>query len=158
MSINNEFVRKQEERIYLDTLALLYPAFPRGKIIASESPDFVVRSGLRQVTGIEITQMTRREFNWLEGRRGHFLPRLTREQLVELIRYKEDKLALYMRKKLSQIWLVIVAKGFSNPAPYNIRNQLESWHIESRFDRVIMIDLRKNQLYMVSENKAGQQG
>jgi len=38
-------MRKQEERAYLDTLALLDPGFPDGRIMASESPDFVIRTG-----------------------------------------------------------------------------------------------------------------
>lgn len=113
MNDNNEHTRKQEERAYLDTLALLYPGFPDGRIMASESPDFVIRSGPRQATGIEITRMTRKDFNWL----------------------------------------LIIVKGFSNPGPFNIHNQLQNWHIESSFDRVLLIDLEKNLLYPVCEKQ-----
>ena len=153
MNDNNEHTRKQEERAYLDTLALLYPGFPDGRIMASESPDFVIRSGPRQATGIEITRMTRKDFNWLEGRAGYFLPLLTRDQLVEKIRTKEEKLELYRKKRLHEIWLVIIVKGFSNPGPFNIHNQLQNWHIGSSFDRVLLIDLEKNLLYPVCEKQ-----
>ena len=141
--------RKHEERAFLDTLALLYPEFPDGRIIPSESPDFIIRSGKKHTTGIEVTLLTKKEYNWLEGKALHFLPSLSRDHLVEMIRYKEEKIGLYRSKKLNEIWLLIIAKGLSNPAHFNITNQLENWHIDSSFDRVLLIELKRNRLVEV---------
>lgn len=45
------------ERWYLDRFKLLYPAFPEGTIVKTESPDFVIET-VRGTIGIELTELS----------------------------------------------------------------------------------------------------
>lgn len=51
-------LKKQEERIILEYFTRAVSDFPKGKIHASESPDFIVASGPKKRIGIEITRLT----------------------------------------------------------------------------------------------------
>ncbi len=50
--------KKSEERNILEYFSRLYHDFPKGKIIETESPDFIVSPGPKQRLGIEITRLT----------------------------------------------------------------------------------------------------
>lgn len=56
-------IKKQSEINYLNFFRELYPDFPRGKLVAGESPDFMVRSTRGNHTGIEITSLYRNHSN-----------------------------------------------------------------------------------------------
>lgn len=129
--------KKDAERAFLDLVSELYAGFPSGKIVSSESPDFIIQSGPKKKIGVELTRYDRPGFS----------PRLSKSTLLELIRSKEQKLRIYQNKRLSGIWLVILADGFSNSPVFNFRNQLENWKIESRFDTVLLLDLMGEKVY-----------
>lgn len=147
--------RKQEERAALELLAGMDPLFPRGRIRAGESPDFIVWTGRREKTGIEVTRLTRPDSAAFVDS-GHFTPRLTRELLEERIRAKETRLPLYRQKKLARIWLLILASGFSNSRAFNVSNQLDAWELQSDFDRVILLDQSVERLYEAASRYPGQ--
>lgn len=56
-------IKKQSEINFLNFFRERYPDFPKGKLVAGESPDFMVRSTGGNHTGIEITSLYRNHFN-----------------------------------------------------------------------------------------------
>jgi hypothetical protein len=140
--------KKREEREYLDLLIDLYPGFPAGRVIHSESPDFIVQSTRKQKTGIELTRLTRTEGDHFEGS-GHFHPDFSLDSLQELLNCKESKIGLYKTKGVEKIWLVILVNGFSQSPAFNINNQLERWRPETTFDALLILDLSLQRIYEV---------
>ncbi|MBN1819930.1 MAG: hypothetical protein JXR31_09500 [Prolixibacteraceae bacterium] len=49
--------KKQLERLLIDLFKENYPDFPKGKIIESESPDFIVERSVKFSVGIELTRL-----------------------------------------------------------------------------------------------------
>jgi len=146
--------KKQQERKALELLSAIDPRFPRGRIMAGESPDFVIRTGTRQRTGIEVTRLTDPEASDYRDDR-HFSPFLSRELLEGRIRAKESRLPLYRKKKLARIWLLILASGFSNSPAFNVSNQLNAWGLQTEFDRVVLLDQVTGKLYEVAARSSG---
>ena len=145
---DNHFFQKREERAYLDLLKKLLPEFPPGRIIQSESPDFIIQSAPRKKTGIELTRYTRSDFDFIDPA-YHFKPELTKKSLIDVIQGKEDKISIYRKKRLNFYWLVILVDAFENPPSFNIHNQLESWNIDSTNDLVLLLDLGLEKVYIV---------
>ncbi len=139
--------RKKGERGYLEQLSGVYDQVPKGRVISSESPDFILRTGRKRRMGLEFTRMTRHDEAPDPG--GYFQPELSKEALTKVIRIKEQKLHLYRRKKLVQIWLVIVVDSFDIPDSFNIFNQITGWKIETDFDAVLLLDRSKDRVYEV---------
>lgn len=50
-------VKKQLEILLVNYFRNQYPDFPKGKIVASESPDFVIKTKNKQQLGIELTRL-----------------------------------------------------------------------------------------------------
>ena len=75
---------------------------------------------------------------------------LSRERLKKDIQKKERKIDLYKSSKdnLNEIWLVLFI-GTLNSATYNIDHS-ESYKINSKFDRVYLMDDFKNCLYRIN--------
>lgn len=140
--------KKREEKRCLDLLIKLYPDFPRGRIVPGESPDFIIRSTTKRKTGVELTRYTRNGDGKYPGE-SHFHPELSRDSLVELLESKEEKLALYRKKRLDQIWLVILVSSFTHSSSVNVHNQLARWKIRSAFDSILIMDLSLEKVYEV---------
>jgi hypothetical protein len=138
--------KKKEERAYLDLLSGLCSFLPKGRMVQGESPDFVIRTGPRRLTGLEFTRWTGTQF--LAGKaEQHFQPEFNLEQLMELIHAKEEKIRLYRKQKPDRIWLVIVVNGFRHSPAFNIFNKLQSWHLDTSFDTVLLLDTDRERMY-----------
>lgn len=61
-------IKKQSEINYLNFFRERFPDFPKGKLVAGESPDFMVRSAGGNHTGIEITSLYRNHSNLLHDK------------------------------------------------------------------------------------------
>jgi hypothetical protein len=145
---SNQLHKKNEERNSLDLLIKLFPGFPAGKIVHAESPDFIVHSGPKRKIGVELTRYTQPGYNPTDET-NHFIPELTQGSLLDVIHSKEQKIPIYQKKKLARIWLVILVEGFSNSSSFNIRNQLESWKVDTLFDSVLLLDLTGERVYVL---------
>lgn len=81
----------------MDLLRSQYSGFPPGRIIPSESPDFVLQTGRHYRIGIEITRLTK-------GPISALLPsaqsnRFTLQDINYAMSRKEEKRTLYQKKK-----------------------------------------------------------
>lgn len=113
-----------------------YPEFPKGRLLASESPDFILRVNRKTSVGIELTQLV--------GSADLI------SQLETLIQKKETKMPLYWNMQLKQLWLIIYADEALNNISYNLRNKLGNLRFESGFDRLILFDLFSKAWYPIS--------
>lgn len=57
MEVGSQNIKKQLEILIVDFFRSAYPDFPKGKLKASESPDFVLDIDLREKIGIELTRL-----------------------------------------------------------------------------------------------------
>lgn len=55
-SINN-FNQQEEEKLVLELFRQEYDLFPKGKVVKSESPDFILKNTIKVSTGIELTKL-----------------------------------------------------------------------------------------------------
>ncbi len=140
--------KKLEERTYLNYFKQAYPDFPNGKIVAAESPDFIIAVSRKYKVGIEFTRVIQPALKDSEFT-AYQAPPLSKEYLVEKIQSKENKLPLYQKKKLNTLWLILVADTFERSTSFNIHNQIEAWNIESRFDKVFLFEVMGNNVYVV---------
>lgn len=139
---------KTKERKALDALIRLYPAFPKGRIRNTESPDFIVHTGRKRKTGIELTRLTRSE-EMLISPDDRFHPAFSLDSIQQLITFKETKLGLYRKQQLEQIWLVILVEDFDLPPAFNIHNHLDHWNLRTSFQAVLILHLSLQKVYEI---------
>jgi hypothetical protein len=104
-----------------------YAQFPKGKLIKSESPDFILKLNRKKSIGIEITRLDyllRNNFdNWSE-------------LLSRLLEKKEDKLPLYKKSLLNEYWLIITTETADLAEISECAGQQTS-----TFDKVFLLDM-----------------
>jgi hypothetical protein len=140
------------ERGIMEEFALYYPDFPKGKLVKSESPDFILKLGPRRAIGIELTTLPLPGVSQ-KNDSGEDPPerRVTLEEKVkDIIRMKENKLRLYRKKRSDLYWLVIAGNthqytGSSNPA-----NKINTWNLSSGFNRVFLYDTVSKKVYVLT--------
>lgn len=71
----------------------------------------------------------------------YMIPSITPEHLQKTIGHKEEKLQLYRKNIMNAYWLLIYADNLSRNNSFNINNQLESWNLNSEFDRVYLFGM-----------------
>lgn len=136
---------KQHEKQILQQFALLCDEFPKGKLVAGESPDFVVKISTRRAIGIELTGLKGQDF---VNRTGKLIdPTEIIANIQDTIAAKVEKLYLYQRKKLFEIWLLIHVEALKSEINFNFQNKLENLDFSSGFDRVFLLETRNNQFY-----------
>jgi len=140
--------QKTKERMALDELIRLYPAFPKGKIRVSESPDFIVHTSRKRKTGIEFTRLTRSE-EMLFSPVDRFHPAFSLDSIQQLIAFKESKIGLYRKQQLEKLWLVILVVDFDLPPSFNIHNHLDHWEPETAFQAVLILHLTLQKVYEI---------
>lgn len=138
----NQLDRKPDEAAAIALLRQSMPAFPKGKLVASESPDFILIVSRRESIGIEITRIDpSTECPPDQEMKPIAKQWLNLSTILSTIDRKEEKRAIYQRKKLSQLWLVIVT-GFDMISPAKrIPPNLDRMKISSTtFQRIILVD------------------
>ena len=104
-----------------------YAGFPKGKLLKSESPDFIIKHGRKKRIGIELTQL---DFGHKDGQDNWS------KQLTDLLSRKEDKLRIYKKKWLNEYWLLITIENIDL-----IDTGLNNIYFNSKFDKVFLFDL-----------------
>ena len=130
--MNNQQKKKIRERELLDQFRFVYPNFPKGKIIASESPDFILKPNRKRTIGIELIQLFPNE-NLLESIQASIVK-------------KEEKLRLYQKKVLENYWLIITTDSL-HLFKFNIQNLIDKSEFDSKYDRVFLFEVAKNKIF-----------
>jgi len=124
-----------QERIVLDRFRQSYKDFPSGRIIKSESPDFLIRISPKKSIGIELTSLSKASYNIDSTSAGSFLQDLT-SSLIK----KEEKLAIYQKNRANEYWLVIYADSIEVKG-LESENLLSGLNLNSGFDRIFLFEL-----------------
>ena len=148
----NNFNQQEEEKLIIELFRQEFDDFPVGKLMKTESPDFILRNRNRFATGIELTKLHGPLFkqpshNVIFGSHGYRPPELTRENIEFTIQSKEEKIYLYQRKRLNQLWLIITTDLSENPVNFNVDNKLANWNFKSVFNRVFLFELMGRKVY-----------
>lgn len=104
----------------------LYPKFPKGKLIKSESPDFILKESVKKQTGIELVSIPN--------------PEPLIESIRETILAKEEKLLLYQKRMLSEYWLIITCNVAASDISFNYQNLLDKTHFPNNYKHIFFFD------------------
>jgi len=97
-------------------------------LVKFESPDFVLKVGIKKSIGIELTRLDENALT-------------LKERIDNTLNKKNQKLANYKTKKFNAIWLIIHADFIEESKSYNINNKLAKWKFSFEFDKVFLFDL-----------------
>lgn len=128
--------QKQEEKLVMHYFRDNYNEFPRGKLVNSESPDFILKINPKKSFGIELTRLPNS---------GDLV-----EALSEIIEKKEQKIYLYQGQGFVQIWLLIYADDLMKSIKYNIQNKLAKLVFPTSFDKILLFDLFEKRIFQLN--------
>ncbi len=136
--------KKVHERQWLDAFKKVFEGFPSGRIIATESPDFIVQVNPKQRIGIEITK-----YDLYEPDEQLVLSSFVdAERMALLIEKKNEKRGLYQKKWLNAYWLLILINTGEHKDILRFSDRFMSHYQNiTRFDRLFVFDYLRRQLY-----------
>lgn len=148
----NQYSQTMEELLIMEQFRHEYDEFPKGKLIKSESPDFIIKRTAKTSIGIELTKLhgpTVRKYKTHYPLKiaGYQAPDLNRENIEYTIHAKNEKLHLYRQKKLDQIWLLITADLAESPVLFNLANKLGNWKFISGFQKIFLFELKNRKVF-----------
>jgi len=126
--------QQDEEILILEYFRKHYSDFPKGKLIKSESPDFVLKETPKKSIGIELTHL------------NYTAPTL-KEKIERTLVNKNQKFNLYKSQKFNEIWLIIHNDFVEEAISYNIQNKLINWVFLTKFEKVFLFDLFENKIF-----------
>jgi len=135
---------KQNEQKIVQQFVRLCTDLPNGKLVSGESPDFLLKINRRQAIGIELTELKGQDFLQHTGMLQN--PGDIIHHLYDTIEAKEEKLILYRRKKLMQIWLVIHIDALGQ-VNFRLGNKVGHLNFDSGFDRIFLLVTAPERLY-----------
>lgn len=153
----NRYSQIIEEEYIIELFRSEYPDFPKGKLLKTESPDFILKENPKYSIGIELTKLhgpnTKKEDSLLNYKRNGYQPaEFTKENLEYTIHVKDEKLSIYQQKKLNQIWLLIIANLVESSISYNWSNQLKNWIFFSGFHKIFLFELKTQKVFELNKS------
>ena len=133
-------IRKQKERVVVEYFLGKLDDAPRGRLVASESPDFILSTSRKYAIGIELTEII------FDGENKASAEDL-KTRVLEAIAKKRDKLGLYRKRRLDKYWLVITTDGQEGKELEKMAKDIRRGNSPDRFHRVFLLDLFAGKLY-----------
>lgn len=124
--------QKDEEKLIIQHFRKKWPDFPKGRLVPSESPDFILKISPRRSIGIELTRM--------EDDRDPVAA------ILKALQKKEEKIPNYTHMHLSELWLIIHADDVFDRISYNFESKIGNLRIPGSFQRVFLFDLFSNRI------------
>ncbi|MEZ5083981.1 MAG: hypothetical protein R2750_11115 [Bacteroidales bacterium] len=118
--------QKEEEKLVMSLFRKKFEDFPKGKLVASESPDFTLKVGRHNTLGIELSRLVDEQMA---------LP----ERIKTSLSKKIEKLELYQKKVFNQIWLILYVDEYSGILPAKTM-EIEMDQTQ-KFNRQFLFDL-----------------
>lgn len=148
----NQISQIIEEEYIIELFRIEYPDFPKGKLLKTESPDFILKENPRTAIGIELTKLhgptvKKENTHFASKVYGYQPPEFSKENIEFTINAKDEKLPLYQQKKLNQIWLLITADLNESPVSFNLNNKLENWNFLSGFHKIFLFELKTRNVF-----------
>lgn len=134
-------VKSVKEQVIFDRFRQAYTDFPKGKLIKSESPDFLLKISPRKTIGIELTALPRPSYELDIHLLQDFL-----KDIQNAIIKKEDKLALYRKKWAIEYWLVIYADSiiFNRKSLFH---SIKDFKPATGFNHIFLLDLFEGKVW-----------
>ena len=129
-------IRKMEERRVLDFVRTRLADFPKGRVIASESPDFIIVTRHFKV-GIEITRWFVPDEEPASGRTKFLL-----SDLNNLIAQKEALLPFYRKQLLHSCHLIVSLETNNESLANHLRVKLMHTVMSSAFNRLFVTSVQ----------------
>ena len=130
--MNRDFQKKQE-LIAIDQFRQSFPEFPKGKLVPSESPDFILKATTKKWIGIELTSVGN------PGQNGSL-----NSQIIEIVNFKNQKYRSYNSKHIAQHWLIITIDFFN--ADQLVAPEALSELKDSFFQKIYFFELFNNKI------------
>lgn len=145
------FPKKEKESTTIRYFIDKYPDFPKGKLVVSESPDFIVKENSKKSIGIELTRLVDHNngnsfYNNIET---YLIKNLNKDIISHILEQKEEKIRLYRKQRLKEIWLIITADNLDLPRSSNIKESISKWDIRTSFDKVFLFDLYRGEIFLM---------
>jgi hypothetical protein len=137
-----------EEIMILELFRKSYPDFPKGKLVKSESPDFILKMNPKRTIGIEITRL--HDGSLSKNNPGFPVAELTKKNIETTISHKEEKLTLYQKRNISEFWLIIATDYIHLPNSKNIPALIEKWEFGTGYQKVFIIDLFNPKIHQLN--------
>jgi hypothetical protein len=137
-----------EEILILELFRKCYSDFPKGKLVKSESPDFILKINSRKSIGIEITRL--HDGSIPKNNPGFPVADLTKRNIESTISNKEEKLSLYQKKKISECWLIIATDYIQLPKGGKISKLLSEWEFNSRYHKIFLMNLFDSEFFALT--------
>ncbi len=140
--------QKEEEIIVMEYFKSKYPGFPEGKLIKSESPDFILKLRSRKKVGIELTRL--KENNNHNHNHGYVVPEITRENVETTILGKEEKIKIYQGRKVVKLWLIITVDYLKPDDSASALELVLKSNYPSSFAKIFLFDLMEGTIYRLN--------
>jgi len=134
---------KHQESIILESFRKHIPGFPKGKLLKSESPDFILKSGPKHAIGIELTRLENEKYIINPASFASFI-----EHIHSAISNKSEKLRNYRKNNLNAYWLIIHADSIEHKIP-EFENRLRDSIPAADFDRVFLFGLFEGNVWEI---------
>jgi len=142
-------MNKGNEKLILEYFKETIEGFPSGKIVASESPDFLIFSGQSEKIGIELVQLLPPpELNHYFA--GILNPKNSYEQISMTINLKEAKRHLYQSAHCAELWLLIHF-DFQDSPNFKLGNHISKWTFSHGFNRVYIFNLFERHVFEIAK-------
>ena len=140
-------LKKHKESIILRQFRKYYPPFPKGRLIKSESPDFILKTSPKYSIGIELTALQSSAYIITKETIQAFLA-----DLQQTISKKEGKLEIYRKKRANEYWLVMFADSIEVPGIHfnDVFSGLSGW---SGFEKIFLFGLFDRQIFDIKNEK-----
>jgi hypothetical protein len=130
-----------QEQIILDNFRKHFPDFPGGRLIKSESPDFILKTSPKQSIGIELTALPSPVYTINKETVQSFF-----SDIKLSVSKKQEKLKSYKKKRADSYWLIIYA-GSIIIESINFNNQLDRLTVCSGFDRIFLFGMFEGRVW-----------
>ena len=133
-SVQNQNKKKQE-RLIIDKFRQVFMEFPKGKLISSESPDFILRTSPKQSFGIELMRL-------ITDKKSEMT---IYDDLDKAMCSKEEKLTLYKKKRLNRYWLLLYGNEIPKLSHFDVE-QLRSRAAGSAYHKIFLMLVPENKI------------
>jgi len=114
--------------------------FPAGRILRSESPDFIIRISRKKSLGIELTEIishTSGNIKYASNPVGDNNDYVS-QAILEAVSKKEEKIHLYRKNRLDHYWLIMYIQSEPGPSQSGFFNRMEKWIFQTSFNRIFL--------------------
>jgi hypothetical protein len=127
----------------MDAFRKHFPHFPKGRLIKSESPDFILKTSPKHSIGIELTALPSASYSVNNLNFNNFI-----SDIHLSILKKEEKLNNYRKIHADEYWLIIYADSIETSA-INLNNYKDMFKANNCFHKVFLFQLFEQVIFQI---------